>query len=183
MAIGIGLAFCSQCLSRGAKIIIAGLDISPEAQDLLNKYENAARFVQCDVAKWPDLQNLPTLSKKELGTVPDVWVANAGIYEPVWSNFWDDTEDDQGHYAAVSINVEHPIKLTRIAIRSLLSENKKGVVLCVSSLSGLRSKYGSVLYCATKHAIVGFVKGMGLAEELEGVKVVAICPGCVHELR
>lgn len=69
------------------------------------------------------------------------------------------------------------MKLTRIAIRSLLSENKKGVVLCVSSLSGLRSKYGSVLYCATKHAIVGFVKGMGLAEELEGVKVVAICPG------
>jgi NAD(P)-dependent dehydrogenase (short-subunit alcohol dehydrogenase family) len=139
--------------------------------------------VRCDVAKWPDLQNLSVLSKQEFGTVPDVWVANAGIYEPAWSNFWDDTEDDQGHYAAVSINVEHPIKLTRIAIRSLLSENKKGVVLCVSSLSGLRSKYGSVLYCATKHAIVGFVKGMGLAEELEGVKVVAICPGCVHELR
>jgi NAD(P)-dependent dehydrogenase (short-subunit alcohol dehydrogenase family) len=50
-------------------------------------------------------------------------------------------------------------------------------VLLVSSLSGLRSKYGSVLYCASKHAIVGFVKGMGLAEDLEGVKVVGICPG------
>lgn len=105
---------------------------------------------------------------------------NAGIYEPAWSNFWDDTEDAQEHYATVSINVEHPIKLTRIAIRSLLGRNKKGVVLCVASMSGLRSKFGSVLYCATKHAIVGFVKGLGLLEEAEGIKVVAICPGRVH---
>jgi NAD(P)-dependent dehydrogenase (short-subunit alcohol dehydrogenase family) len=71
------------------------------------------------------------------------------------------------------------VKLTRIAIRALLKYDKKGVVLLVSSLSGLRSKYGSVLYCTTKHAIVGFVKGMGLSEDLEGVKVVGICPGYV----
>jgi short-subunit dehydrogenase len=88
--------------------------------------------------------------------------------------------DVENHYAAVTINVEHPIKLTRIAIRALLNHDKKGVVLCVSSLSGLRSKYGSALYCATKHAVVGFVKGMGLAEDMEGVKVVAVCPGRVH---
>jgi NAD(P)-dependent dehydrogenase (short-subunit alcohol dehydrogenase family) len=93
-----------------------------------------------------------------------------------WSNFWDEPPSSDS-YPTIRINVEHPIKLTRIAIRSLLKYDKKGVVLLVSSLSGLRSKYGSVLYCASKHAIVGFVKGMGLAEDLEGVKVVGICPG------
>lgn len=61
-------------------------------------------------------------------------------------NFWSDNEDDQGYCAAGSINVEHPMKLTRIVIRFLLSKNKEGIILFVSRLSGLRSKYGSVLY-------------------------------------
>jgi NAD(P)-dependent dehydrogenase (short-subunit alcohol dehydrogenase family) len=98
---------------------------------------------------------------------------------------WYNTEDDQGHYAAISTNVEHPMKVARIAIRCLLSKIKKSVVLYMSSLSGLGSKYRRVLYCAIKHAIVGLVKGIDLADELEVVKVVTICPGCVYrcELR
>lgn len=74
--IGIGLAFCIQCLSQGAKIVIAGLSISPEAQELLDTHNTTARFVRCDVAKRSGLQNLPVFSRQEFETVPDVWVAN-----------------------------------------------------------------------------------------------------------
>lgn len=49
-------------------------------------------------------------------------------------NFWSDNEDDQGYCAAGSINVEHPMKLTRIVIRFLLSKNKEGInTLCEQS--------------------------------------------------
>ena len=92
-----------------------------------------------------------------------------------WSNFWDDTEEDG--YAQVNINVVHPIKLTRIAIRALLGKNKKGVVLVVASLAGFQGTYSAALYCATKHAIVGFVRSMAPMDELEGVKVTAVAPG------
>ncbi|OBT94063.1 hypothetical protein VE01_07170 [Pseudogymnoascus verrucosus] len=51
-----------------------------------------------------------------------------------WSNFWNDTEHDR--YAELDINVTHPIKLTRIAIRALLRKNKKGVVVVVASIAG-----------------------------------------------
>lgn len=64
-------------------------------------------------------------------------------------------------------------------MRALLSKNKKGVVLITSSVAGLAGNYVAALYCATKHAMVGFVKSMSEADELEGVKVVAICPGYV----
>lgn len=77
----------------------------------------------------------------------------------------------------MEINVNHPIKLTRIAMRALLGRDKKGVVLMIASVAGLAGLYASPLYCATKHAIVGFVKSMAEADRLEGVKVVAICPG------
>jgi short-subunit dehydrogenase len=35
------------------------------------------------------------------------------------------------------------------------------------------------LYCATKHAIVGFVKSLGATESLTGVKITTLCPGIV----
>ena len=53
-----------------------------------------------------------------------------------WSNFWDDTEGDG--YSQVDINVNHPMKLSRIAIRALLGKNKKGVILITASLAGFQ---------------------------------------------
>ena len=171
-------------------------------------------FVKCDVTVWSDLQELTHVSEREFGDVPDVWVAGAGIFEPVsyeaprnptllpysssnllnppslalannllpqltipqpTSNFWFDTET--AHYTSVDINISHPIKLTRIAIRALLSRNKPGVVLVVSSVAGLIGSYPSALYCATKHALVGFTKSLGPADREEGVKIVCACPG------
>jgi NAD(P)-dependent dehydrogenase (short-subunit alcohol dehydrogenase family) len=77
----------------------------------------------------------------------------------------------------VDINVNHPIKLARIAIRTLLGKNKKGVVLIVGSIAGFQGTFSAPLYCATKHAIVGFVRSMEPLERLEGVKVVCVAPG------
>lgn len=92
-----------------------------------------------------------------------------------WSNFWDDTEDER--YRALDINLSHVLKLTRIAIRAVLGRDKPGVVLMISSIGGLRSSYAPVMYCTAKHALVGFTKGMAVADDAEGVKVVCICPG------
>ena len=77
------------------------------------------------------------------------------------------------------INAEHPIKLTRIAMRSLLGADKPGVVLIVASMAGVQGVYSGALYCATKHAVVGFTKAMAQADIDENVKIVAVCPGMV----
>jgi NAD(P)-dependent dehydrogenase (short-subunit alcohol dehydrogenase family) len=77
----------------------------------------------------------------------------------------------------VDINVNHPIKLTRIALRELGGKRKKGVVVITGSVAGLRGEYAVPLYCATKHAITGFVRSMKDAEQINGVKVVAVAPG------
>ena len=69
------------------------------------------------------------------------------------------------------------LKLTRIAIRAVLGRDKPGVVLIISSIAGLQAAYAPVMYCAAKHALVGFTKGMATADKEEGVKVVCICPG------
>lgn len=70
-------------------------------------------------------------------------------------------------------------------MRALLGRNKKGVVALVSSIAGYSKHYSAPLYSATKHAVVGFARSMGDAEQVQGVKVVCVCPGYVgltHEV-
>ncbi|KAF2186195.1 NAD(P)-binding protein [Zopfia rhizophila CBS 207.26] len=171
---GMHLAFSKLAHAEGAKVIIADLRLGPESENLSPEIV----FQSTDVRKWSDLRNLVEVSKEKFGDVPDVYVAGAGVFEPDWSNFWDDTEDQR--YAAVDINVNHPIKLTRIAIRALREKNKKGVVLIMSSIAGYSRLFGAPMYATTKHALVGFARSMKELDELVGIKVVAMCPGIVN---
>lgn len=178
---GIGLSFAKLFHARGGRVLIGDLKLTSVAEDFMHTTEvdspGSVIFRKCDVTDWKDLHSLISTSMQEFGEAPDVYCPCAGIFEPPWSNFWDDTEDDG--YATININTEHPIKLTRLAIRALLGADKKGVVVHVASGAGLIGAWGSALYCASKHAIVGLCKALGHTDGAEGVKVVCICPGIV----
>ena len=63
--------------------------------------------------------------------MPDFYGICAGLFEPPFSNFWDDTESDG--YKQVEVNVSHPIKLTRLAIRKSLGREKRASVCIIVS--------------------------------------------------
>lgn len=178
---GICLSFVKLALASQAKVLIADIKLLKEAEDLVRSPEAAGRvaYATCDVCKWDQLDRLPAEVESTFGegAVTDVWVAGAGVFEPNLSSFFMDNEDDC--YRAMRINAEHPIKLTRIAMRSSLKANKPGVVLIVASGAGVIGFYGSPLYCATKHAVVGFTKSMAQADKDENIKIVSVCPGIV----
>ncbi|EXJ76277.1 uncharacterized protein A1O5_00785 [Cladophialophora psammophila CBS 110553] len=176
----IGFACAHVALSAGAKaVIIADLRLTPEGEKMVTENEHVI-FEKCDVAKWKDLQNVIDGSITHFGDVPDIYIASAGVFEPPYSNFWDDPEGlDANGYKAVDINVNHPIKLTRLAMRALLGKSKRGVVAIVASIAGYSKQYPAPIYSATKHALVGFTRSLGDADALQGVRVVAICPGIV----
>ena len=108
---------------------------------------------------------------------PFIDMNQAGIYEPSWSNFWDD--ETSGSYKTIRINVDHPIKLTRLAVKALVGADKQGVVCLIASTAGIRANYLCNLYVASKHAIVGFAKSMGQADVDEGIRINCILPGLV----
>lgn len=178
---GIGLSFAKSFYSRGGRILIGDLKLTSAAEDFLHTTEvdspGSVIFQTCDVTDWKSLYSLISASVREFGEVPDVYCPCAGVFEPPWSNFWDDAEEED--YATIKINTEHPIKLTRLAIRALVGADKKGVVMLVASGAGLVGTYGAALYSASKHAIVGLAKSLGHADGAEGVKVVCICPAIV----
>ncbi|OAA53002.1 NAD(P)-binding domain protein [Cordyceps fumosorosea ARSEF 2679] len=174
---GIGLAFCKQALSSGARVVIADLRLTPAAEELAAANKDSVAFLKCDVTNWEDLEAVVPFSETTFGDVPDVYAANAGIGENPRSSFWGDSET--GKYTVLDINLVHPIKLTRIAIRTLLGKRKKGVVVVTSSIAGTNGHFGTPLYSASKHGVVGLVKSLAKAEQEANVKVVCVCPGLV----
>ncbi|KAH0174260.1 hypothetical protein KCU67_g865, partial [Aureobasidium melanogenum] len=174
---GIGLAFVQMAIEAGARVVVADLRLSEPLAATIGASNEQAKFVHTDVRKRDDLETAIGFSLQIFGDVPDIYVANAGVFEPQWSNFWLDTEGDS--YATAEINFIHPLKLTRLATRALLGAKKPGVVVLVSSTVGLSWSYPAALYCATKHALIGFTRSLAPAESLNGVKVVCLCPGIV----
>lgn len=61
-------------------------------------------------------------------------IGRADAEGQTWSNWWDDTEEDR--YAELDINTTGALKLSRIAVRSLVAKGKRGVILIVASLAG-----------------------------------------------
>jgi len=175
-ASGIGLCVTKQAHDLGARILVADLKTTPDFDTFAAKKSNIL-YVQSDVTRWADFDKLFDACEKQWNDVPDAYAICAGLFDPPFSNFWQDPED-QG-YKQVEVNVNHPIKLTRLAIRKSLGKGKRASVCIIASVAGISGNLAAPLYCATKHAVVGFVKSLGASESLTGVKITTLCPGAV----
>jgi hypothetical protein len=130
---GIGLAVTKQAHDLGAKLVVADLKTTPDFDSFAQGKDNVL-YVQADVAHWPDFDKIFAACTDKWNDVPDAYAICAGLFEPPFSNFWDDPEQDSG-YKQVDVNVNHPIKLTRLAIRKSLQKGKRASVCIIVSLS------------------------------------------------
>jgi len=176
-ASGIGLELTKQSHALGSRgILVADLRTTPDFDKFREGKSNIV-FVKADVTRWSDFNKMFEVCEKTWDNVPDAYGICAGVFEPPFSNFWLDTEEES--YKQVEINVSHPVKLTRMAFRKSLGRGKRATVCIIASIAGLGGNLAVPLYCATKHAVVGFVKSFKDVESLTGVKVTALCPGIV----
>jgi hypothetical protein len=65
-------------------MVVGDLKLTPEAQNFVSSLgPDRIIFQPCEVTKWNQLQQLVSTSEEKYGDVPDVWIAGAGIFEPV----------------------------------------------------------------------------------------------------
>ncbi len=103
----------------------------------------------------------------------DVLVNAAGI---IGSGGIETTEDGMWD-AMFAINVRAPFRLMREAAPHLAS--RRGAVVNVSSVTGLRAFPGLVAYCASKSAVDQLTRCAALDFAPKGVRVNAVNPGVV----
>ena len=104
---------------------------------------------------------------------PDGLVNSAGIaVDGILATMPEDRID-----AVLAVNLAGTLKLTRLVVREMLTTNRPGAILTISSIIGLRGYTGLAAYAATKGGLDAMTRA--LARELggRGIRVNAVAPG------
>lgn len=168
---GIGRAIAESFAAAGARVVIAGR--SRATLDAVARRIGGIAAT-CDVTKLADVEALFATARAETGRI-DILVNNAGVTGPIGSV---SEVDLLAWRECIEINLFGALNCLRVAAQ-IMTKQKSGSIINMSSRMGLHGYPMRSAYCATKFALIGITES--LARELgpHGVRVNALCPGAV----
>lgn len=169
---GIGRATADAFTRAGAHLVVVGRnrDALAETQALVTAA--GGRSVACAVdVTTPDAPGLIVAAALEAFGGIDVLVNAAGV---IASGAMEATTDEAWD-AMMAVNVRAPFRLMREAAPHLAA--RKGNVVNVSSVNGLRAFAGVLAYCVSKAAVDHLTRCAALELAPSGVRVNAVNPG------
>ena len=176
-ASGNGRAIARRLAEHGADVVIADLREDPReggtpTHELVGEETDArATFVECDVTDWDVIVDAVAAAEAFGGV--DVMVNNAGVIRT--GAVTDVTEADFD--AVMDVNVKGTFFGAKAAAEQM---NDGGVIVNLSSLSGLVGAARNSLYCASKGAVRLFTYALAAELGPRGIRVNAVHPGPVE---
>lgn len=176
---GIGEAIAIKLAEHGAHIAFSYIsESSAEKAKTLETRISAlgvkVKAYQSNAGKYEDCEVFVNDALKEFGTI-DVCVNNAGISKDnlllrMTPDQWDDV---------MAINLKSVFNMTKQIIKPMMKA-RKGSIVNMSSIIGIRGNAGQSSYAASKAGIIGFTKS--IAQELgsRNVRCNAIAPGFIE---
>ncbi|KAF1996666.1 NAD(P)-binding protein [Amniculicola lignicola CBS 123094] len=174
-ATGIGRAAVIQFVEAGSKVVFGDISDEP-AQLLQSQLGTSVRYVHCDTSSYSDQLALFTTAQSAFGRV-DVVVANAGM--AVHKNIFDPDSDIsiEPTMKEVDVNLKGSIFTARIGMHYLRKNGLDGGdVVLVSSIAGFKESGGLPTYTASKHGVLGLMRGLHLTAWPEGIRINVVCP-------
>lgn len=173
---GIGKAVVSEFLRQGCNVVVS--DISEMHVD-----SDKFLFVKTDISKREDVENMVLKTVEKFGTV-DILINNAGINIP---SLLVDAENPNGVYElndsiydkVMNINVKG-VYLAAQAVGRIFVEKKSGVIVNMSSESGIEGSEGQSIYAASKNAVNSFTRSWAKELGKYNVRVVGVAPGILE---
>lgn len=160
---GLGYAIAKALTEAGASVILVGRS-SDELTKAALEMGARARGLVCDVTDQAQLE-------QAFGTLEhlDILVNNAGMNIP--EPFLEVTPE---HFDRIfDLNVKAAFFVTQHAL-ALIGEG--GVIVNISSQMGHVGSVNRSVYCASKHALEGFTKALGVELAPRGIQVVSVAP-------
>jgi short-subunit dehydrogenase len=167
---GIGAALAEAFSHQGARVTLTA-----RRAERLNETARACRAetltVQADLVREEDRRRIVTTTLERWGRI-DILVNNAGagMYGPFTSG----TQEEWRRL--FEINLFALVFLTLAVVPGMLAAGS-GLVVNVASIAGLMAHSDNVTpYIASKHALVGFSRGLAKDLAGTGVRVLSACP-------
>jgi len=171
---GMGRATALAFVAEGAKVALAARrqgEIDALAAEI-KRAGGEAVAIAVDVAKRPGVDAAVQGAVERFGRV-DVLVNCAGVNTR-------DREiarlDQAGWDRIIGINLTGAFNCTQ-AVLPRMREQKNGLIIHVSSISGLWGDFSGAAYQASKHGLVGLANATMMEERRNGIRVTVIYPG------
>ena len=173
---GIGRAICLALGREGANVALNYRRHDAEANQVVRELEAMGRrgmAVRADVASFRDAESMVQTVLREWGGL-HILVCNAGVN---WDGvIWKMTEEQWD--TVINTNLKGYFNYNR-AVAGVFKDQRYGKIVNVSSINGLRGKFGQTNYSASKGGEIALTKA--LAKELGkfNVNVNCVAPGMV----
>ena len=169
---GIGCATAEALGSEGAQVVLVGRDEAALARVLQRITDAGGRATTCraDVTAPDAPERIVRAAVEAFGGV-DVLVNAAGV---IASGTLETTTDEVWD-TMMAVNLRAPFRLMRAALPQLIE--RKGSVVNVSSVNGLRSFPGVLAYCSSKAGVDHLTRCAAIELAPKGVRINAVNPG------
>jgi NAD(P)-dependent dehydrogenase (short-subunit alcohol dehydrogenase family) len=166
---GIGKAIADRLAQAGATVIITARNAPAD-----NHFGH--HFIKCDLAKAEETTPVINGILKEFGTI-DILVNNMGGSSSPSGGF--STLTDEHWENDLHLNLLAPVRVDRAILPTML-ENKSGVIIHISSLSGVIPLWESLnAYAVAKAALNSYSKCLSKEVTPKGIRVLTVSPGMV----
>jgi 3-oxoacyl-[acyl-carrier protein] reductase len=174
---GIGRAVATELAGSGANISFNFLKSSTEAQNLEDEIKSLGvrvKSFQVDIRDFKTVKSWADETKELYGGI-DIVVNNAGVIKDKALALM---EPDEWH-EVINTNLNGTFNLTRAAIISLMKQ-KSGIVINITSVSGITGMSRQTNYAASKAGIIGFTKSLAREVAPYNIRVNAVAPGFIE---
>lgn len=176
-SLGIGSAIALDLAKNGANVAINYRRHYAEAHAICDQIVAMGRHglaIRADVASFKDAQAMVDTVVKEFGRI-DILVNNAGVNRD--AVIWKMSEEQWDE--ALAINLKGYFNYIR-AVAPLFKEQGSGKIVNITSINGLRGKFGQANYSAAKAGIIGLTKTVARELAKFNVNCNAVAPGLIE---
>jgi 3-oxoacyl-[acyl-carrier protein] reductase len=174
---GIGRGIALKFAEQGANIAFTFLSSIEKGKALeaeLESFGIKAKGYQSDAADFKAADDLVNQIVADFGTI-DVLVNNAGITRDTLLMRMTEQQWDE----VISANLKSVFNLTKAVQRPMLKA-RKGSIINMSSVVGVKGNAGQANYSASKAGIIGFTKSVALELGSRNIRSNAIAPGFIE---
>ncbi len=174
---GIGAATALGLAREGANVCLTYRKHEEEALSYVREIEGMGRkaiAVKCDISVFAEAEQVVTKALEAFGRI-DILVNNAGMN---WDSVsWKMSEEQWDR--VLDVNLKGYFNFVRHTA-PLFKDQQYGKIINITSINGLRGKFGQSNYSASKAGIIGYTKALARELGAFNVNVNAVAPGLIE---
>ena len=173
---GIGKAIVEVFVKQGANVAFTYSSSSEAAKIIESELSTSnvkVKSYKSDASNFEEAQELAAAVLEEFGSI-DILINNAGITKDNLLMRMSEEDFDR----VIQVNLKSVFNMTKAVQRTMLKQ-RKGSIINMSSVIGVKGNAGQSNYAASKAGILGFTKSMAIELGSRNIRSNAIAPGFI----